>query len=83
MAKQSAGILLYRFTAEELEVLLVHPGGPFFRNKDKDWWKIPKGEVLSNEQPFDAATREFHEETGYLPHGNFMALNPASVFTGA
>lgn len=75
MAKQSAGILLYRFKGE-LEVLLVHPGGPFFRNKDKGWWTVPKGEVMASEQPFDAAVREIAEETGYRPNGDFVALKP-------
>ncbi|WP_231634918.1 NUDIX domain-containing protein [Pedobacter sp. PACM 27299] len=54
MAKKSAGILLYRF-AGKLKVLLVHPGGPFFRNKDKGSWTVPKGEVMTGEQPFEAA----------------------------
>lgn len=74
MAKQSAGILLYRFMGKELEVLLVHPGGPFFRNKDKGWWTVPKGEVMAGEQAFDTALREFKEETGYLPVGEFKVL---------
>ena len=74
MAKQSAGLLLYRFTEKKLEVLLVHPGGPFFRNKDKGWWTVPKGEVMADEQAFDTALREFKEETGYLPEGEFKAL---------
>ncbi|WEK20444.1 MAG: NUDIX domain-containing protein [Candidatus Pedobacter colombiensis] len=76
MAKKSAGILLYRFSAEELEVLLVHPGGPFFRNKDKGWWTVPKGEIMPDEEPLDTALREFKEETGYLPEGEFLALKP-------
>lgn len=50
MAKQSAGILLYRFIGREVEVVLVHPGGPFFRNKDRGWWTVPKGEVMAGEQ---------------------------------
>lgn len=74
MAKQSAGILLYRLMGKELQVLLVHPGGPFFRNKDKGWWTVPKGEVMIGEQVFDTALREFKEETGYLPEGEFVAL---------
>ncbi|ETZ22715.1 NUDIX domain-containing protein [Pedobacter sp. V48] len=76
MSKQSAGILLYRMKNKEPEVLLVHPGGPFFRNKDKGWWTVPKGELLPDEDTLQAALREFNEETGYLPHGDFKALKP-------
>lgn len=75
MTKQSAGILLYRLTGNGIEVLLVHPGGPFFTKKDKGWWTIPKGEVLSGETMLEAAIRECEEETGYLPSGNFLALS--------
>lgn len=75
MTKQSAGILLYRLKDDEIEVLLVHPGGPFFTKKDKGWWTIPKGEVFSNEPLLEAAIREFQEETGYLPSGNFMQMS--------
>jgi predicted NUDIX family NTP pyrophosphohydrolase len=74
MAKQSAGMLLYRVTEREPEVLLVHPGGPFFRNKDKGWWTVPKGEVMADEEPLATALREFEEETGYLPKGDFLPL---------
>ena len=59
-----------------LEVLLVHPGGPFFTKKDAGSWSIPKGEYLSDEHPLDAAKREFKEETGMDPEGEFMALLP-------
>ncbi|WP_448103893.1 NUDIX domain-containing protein [Pedobacter panaciterrae] len=76
MSKHSAGILLYRIKNKEPEVLLVHPGGPFFRNKDKGWWTVPKGELLPDEDTLQAALREFNEETGYLPHGDFKALKP-------
>lgn len=76
MSKHSAGILLYRNNDGQAEVFLVHPGGPYFRNKDKGWWTVPKGELLDNEDAFDAALREFREETGYLPHGDFKALKP-------
>jgi predicted NUDIX family NTP pyrophosphohydrolase len=61
--KTSAGILMYRLNYE-LEVFLVHPGGPFFAKKDAGCWSIPKGEFEENEQPRDAAIREFKEETG-------------------
>lgn len=76
MGKLSAGILLYRTTGAEVEVLLVHPGGPFFRNKDKGSWTIPKGELLAGEEPLTAAVREFKEETGYVPDGDFIQLKP-------
>lgn len=74
MRKQSSGILLYRIGASAPEVLLVHPGGPFFRNKDKGSWTIPKGELLPGEDPLTAALREFQEETGYLPEGDAVPL---------
>jgi predicted NUDIX family NTP pyrophosphohydrolase len=67
-ARLSAGILLYR-RAPELEVLLVHPGGPFWRNRDIGAWMIPKGEVEADEQPDAAALREVEEELGHRPDG--------------
>lgn len=76
MAKTSAGILLYRWRAGRLEVLLVHPGGPFFARKDEGAWSIPKGEVESGEAPLDAARREFEEETGVHLAGPFVELPP-------
>src|SRR5271169_6649163 len=74
MSKQSAGILLYRFNNKSLEIFLVHPGGPFWKNKDLGAWSIPKGELTEEEDPFNAARREFEEETGTLPVGNFIKL---------
>lgn len=74
--KISAGILLYRKNAGDTEFFLVHPGGPYFKNKDAGWWTIPKGELLDGEEPLQAAIREFEEETGYRPHGIFTALTP-------
>jgi predicted NUDIX family NTP pyrophosphohydrolase len=59
-----------------LEFLLVHPGGPFFRDKDEGAWSIPKGEVGPGEDPLAAAVREFAEETGVGPTGPFLALAP-------
>lgn len=61
---QSAGVILYRHRGAELEVLLVHPGGPFWMRKDEGAWSIPKGEFEADEAPIDAARREFVEETG-------------------
>jgi predicted NUDIX family NTP pyrophosphohydrolase len=73
---QSAGILLYRWTAGTLEVFLVHPGGPFWKNKDAGTWTIPKGEFENTEPALDAAIREFREETGFLLDGHFQPLSP-------
>jgi predicted NUDIX family NTP pyrophosphohydrolase len=66
MAKRSSGILLFR-RVTELEVLLVHPGGPFWARKDLGAWSIPKGEHDAAEEALDAALREFEEETGSKP----------------
>ena len=65
---------MYRFTGEQLQVLLVHPGGPFWAGKDLGAWSIPKGEYDPSEEPLDAAIREFHEETGFLAAGPFRQL---------
>ena len=73
MPKQSAGLLMYRLRESELEVFLVHPGGPFWAKKDLGAWSIPKGEYTS-EDPLDAARREFTEETGLSPGGDFIPL---------
>ncbi|MET3500208.1 putative NUDIX family NTP pyrophosphohydrolase [Mucilaginibacter rubeus] len=75
MPKQSAGILLYRKAAHGLQVFLVHPGGPFFKNKGEGSWSVPKGEYLPDEDPLMAAKREFQEETGHEITGDFIALN--------
>jgi predicted NUDIX family NTP pyrophosphohydrolase len=75
MAKQSAGLLLYRTTNGYLEVFLVHPGGPFWKNKDKGAWSIPKGEFVG-EPPLEAAKRELKEETGFIARGPFVELTP-------
>jgi predicted NUDIX family NTP pyrophosphohydrolase len=74
MKKQSAGILLYRMTDKKLEVFLVHPGGPFWKNKDIGAWTIPKGEFDDKETPLEAAVREFQEETGHRLPGPFHPL---------
>jgi len=66
-AKQSAGILLYRLRGAEPEVLLVHPGGPFWAKKDDGAWFLPKGELQAGEAPLAAARREFAEELGSAP----------------
>ncbi|QNL47972.1 NUDIX domain-containing protein [Olivibacter sp. SDN3] len=73
MAKQSAGLLVFR-RKPALQVFLVHPGGPYFAKKDLSSWTIPKGEYPSHEQPLEAAKREFHEETGTFIDGVFIPL---------
>ncbi|MDB5125379.1 MAG: hypothetical protein JWP94_3508 [Mucilaginibacter sp.] len=82
MVKQSAGILLYRKNNDQLQVFLVHPGGPFFKNKDLGAWSIPKGEFLSDEDPIEAAKREFMEETGQPIEGEFIPLEPVYLKSG-
>jgi predicted NUDIX family NTP pyrophosphohydrolase len=82
MLKQSAGILLYRMTDEQLQVFLVHPGGPFFRKKDEGAWSIPKGEYVDGEEPLAAAQREFEEETGQTISGSFVKLQPVKQKSG-
>ncbi len=74
MSVHSGGILLFRFRANKLEVLLVHPGGPFWSGKDEGAWSIPKGVFRDHESPLDAAKREFREETGYEVAGQFTNL---------
>jgi predicted NUDIX family NTP pyrophosphohydrolase len=75
-SKQSAGILLYRRSANSTEVFLAHPGGPFWKKKDAGSWTIPKGEFTNEEPALDAAIREFREETGTTLKGPFTALSP-------
>lgn len=65
---------MYRLVDEEVEVLLVHPGGPFWAKKDLGVWTIPKGEYTDGEDAFDAAQREFREETGFVASGEFREL---------
>lgn len=75
MMKRSAGILLHRDHGLGVEVLLVHPGGPFWARKDAGAWSIPKGEFLEDEDPLEAARREFSEELGLpVPEGEIVAL---------
>lgn len=82
MAKKSAGILVYRQKKGILEVLLVHPGGPFYKNKDAGVWTIPKGEYEEGEEPLAAARREFEEETGLELSGHFETLTPIKQRSG-
>jgi len=82
MIKQSAGILLYRKMSDQLQVFLVHPGGPFFKNKDAGVWSIPKGEFSDDEDALAAAKREFKEETGQTIDGGFIELKPVYLKSG-
>ncbi|HWD89411.1 MAG TPA: NUDIX domain-containing protein [Mucilaginibacter sp.] len=82
MPKQSAGILLYRVKNNQIQVFLVHPGGPFFRNKDDGAWSIPKGEFDDSEGALAAAKREFEEETGQKISGDFIPLEPITQKSG-
>jgi predicted NUDIX family NTP pyrophosphohydrolase len=72
--KQSAGVLLHRRRNGQIEVLLAHPGGPYWKRKDAGAWSIPKGEYGDDEPPLDAARREFEEETGVRLEGELRAL---------
>jgi len=74
MPKRSAGLIMYRTQGCCLEVLLVHPGGPFWANKDAGAWSIPKGEIEAAEQPLESARREFYEETGFPANAPFVEL---------
>lgn len=82
MAKQSAGLLLYRIRDSRTEVLLVHPGGPFFAHKDAGAWSIPKGEVDPGEDLLDCARREFEEELGFRPSGAVTSLGSVTLKSG-
>ena len=74
MSVNSAGILLYRLRDNAVEVLLAHPGGPFWSGKDLGAWSIPKGQSEANEDSLQAAKREFREETGFEVDGQFIDL---------
>ena len=74
MPKRSAGLLMYRRRNRQLEVFLVHPGGPFWAKKDLGAWSISKGEYVEGELPLEAARREFQEETGFAAQGDFLDL---------
>ena len=76
MPMQSAGLVVFRKNNDRIEVLLVHPGGPFWSKKDEDAWSIPKGEIEAGEQPLEVARRELMEETGSSVSGNFIQLEP-------
>ena len=82
MSKKSAGVLAYRFRDGEMQVLLVHPGGPYWRKKDLGSWSIPKGEIHPEEEPFEAALREFREETACEITGSMTPLTPLKQPSG-
>lgn len=81
MQKKSAGILLYRLV-NNIEVMLVHPGGPFWAKKDLASWSIPKGEFEMGDDPLAAAIREVKEETGLEVNGDFLRLDPVRQKSG-
>lgn len=82
MPKRSAGLLMYRRTQGGLQVFLVHPGGPLWARKDQGVWTSPKGEYEENENPLDAAVREFQEETGFPAAGAFLPLGSVRQKSG-
>ncbi len=80
--RKSAGILAYRKRGPAPEIFLVHPGGPFWKNKDLGAWSIPKGEFEDGEEALDAAIREFEEETSLRAVGRFAPLKPVKQKSG-
>jgi predicted NUDIX family NTP pyrophosphohydrolase len=82
MPKVSAGLLMFRVRDGELEFLLAHPGGPFWKDRDAGAWTIPKGEIQPGEEPLAAAKREFEEEVGLKPEGRLIELNPIRQKSG-
>ncbi|ANH81736.1 NUDIX hydrolase [Niabella ginsenosidivorans] len=80
--KASAGILLYRKQSTGIHFFLVHPGGPFWKNKDAGAWSIPKGELAADEDPLERAKLEFEEETGHPVTGRFVPLTPVKQKAG-
>ena len=82
MSKKSAGLLLFRTKKNSVEFFLIHPGGPFWKTKDLGAWSIPKGEFTEEENPLEAAKREFTEETGMKAPENFLDLTPLKQKSG-
>jgi predicted NUDIX family NTP pyrophosphohydrolase len=82
MPKRSAGLLMFRRLKGELQVFLVHPGGPLWANKDKGAWTVPKGEYNKEEDPLAAARREFNEETGFAADSEFVSLGTVQQKSG-
>jgi len=82
MPKRSAGLIMFRRLKDELEVFLVHPGGPIWAKKDEGAWTTPKGEYEDDEDPLAAAQREFEEETGFTATGEFLNLGTIKQKSG-
>jgi len=82
MKKASAGLLMFRRNGTQIEVLLVHLGGPFWMKKDAGAWFVPKGEIHPREDELAAAKREFEEETGWKPDGKFLSLGSVTHTSG-
>jgi predicted NUDIX family NTP pyrophosphohydrolase len=80
--KESAGLLLFRRCGGRVEVLLAHPGGPFWKDRDAGAWTIPKGGMHPGEDPLETAIREFIEETGFTPEGPFVPLGSITQRSG-
>ena len=74
MPKESAGLMMYKIDKGILKVFLVHPGGPFWKNREEGAWSIPKGEIENKEDAFETAKREFKEEVGFEARGEFISL---------
>lgn len=82
MVKKSAGLIMYLYKNSDLKIFLVHPGGPYFTKKDEGNWSIPKGSIEDNEDTLATAIREFEEETGLKPSGNFISLGEITMKSG-
>ncbi len=82
MPKKSAGLMMYINHNDSIKIFLVHPGGPFFVKKDIGTWSIPKGLIEENENSLDTAKREFEEETGLKPEGEFIPLGDVTLKSG-
>jgi predicted NUDIX family NTP pyrophosphohydrolase len=82
MPQVSVGMLIYRWRENILQVFLVHPGGPFWTNKDAGAWSIPKGVLEPGEDPVEGAQREFHEETGFRVRGRLIPLGAVKAHAG-
>ena len=83
MAKKSAGLVVYKINNKTMYILLVHPGGPFFKNKDDGVWSIPKGEYTAEEEPLDVAIKEFKEETGNsIVSDKYIPMRPVKTKGG-
>lgn len=80
--KESAGLLLFRWNGPELEVLLGHPGGPYWSSRDEGAWSIPKGGIMPGEDPLEGAIREFTEEIGFAPAGPYVSLGSITQRSG-